>query len=458
MQHEPLISKGRKHEKFNVLTTLSCFLFGVIFVLWVYSPVSRNLEEKVSVNPVEKPEASNSNSQDTIIHAESSERDYETCSARASQLYDEFNSDGASSQLERLSLVGEEEYDWRPLVQTYINTWMKVTWDEGRVYTLNENPKVGVTNCKQAPDCRTFCLQASRSSVRPSTQYCENTSTQCYDTSKIQCWRYVGAGLSFVWDGWRKWTVRIHARDLGDYNNHAFLILSKEDTKEVAYIFGPGGGAGKQIHQLCGRMHERCLDKFIERIPEDYTVYIMGHSEGSGWALCMDEYMKEKKMPQRRVLLATAPRLIPPNMLNSIISSPRPYLFLIAGLLESPKHGISMFDLFTFQGAIPTGYRSPPALGFTCTRNYAQFSHELNDCIIPDNIDLEEEYRHRLLPLKVGEIHIFDYYIACLSICLKKTFTKDFKFTSNTTPYVVPSVISWPDKKVSFSTNEHFKH
>jgi len=458
MQHEPLISEDAKDGKCNVLTTFSFLLFALFFVHRLCNLVSRDLEVKLSVNPLEKPETSHSKIQGTELHEESSEQGHETCLSRVSQLYGDSHSDGSSFHVEQLSLVDEEEFDWRPLIQTYINTWTMVTWDEGRVYTLNEDPEIRVTNCKEAPDCKTFCLEASRSTIRPSAQYCKNSSLQCYDTSKIQCWRYVGAGLSFVWDGWRKWTVRIHARDLEDYNNHAFLILSKEDTKEVAYIFGPGGGAGKQIHQLCSRMHERCLDKFIQRIPKDYTVYIMGHSEGSGWALCMDEYMKENKMPQRRILLATAPRLIPPDMLNSVISSPRPYLFLIAGLLESPQQGISMFDLFTFQGAIPTGYRSPPSLGFACTRNYAGFSNNLSDCIIPKNVDLQEEYEHRLLPLKVGEIHVFDYYISCLSICFKKTFTQDFTFKPNTTPYIVPSVISWPDKKVSFITNDHLKH
>ena len=80
----------------------------------------------------------------------------------------------------------------------------------------------------------------------------------------------------------------------------------------------------------------------------------MGHSEGSGWAICMDEFMQQRKLPNQRILLGTGPRMVPQEMAKTLIASQRPMLFLQSGLIEPA--GIeeitdySFFDLFTFQG------------------------------------------------------------------------------------------------------------
>ena len=85
----------------------------------------------------------------------------------------------------------------------------------------------------------------------------------------------------------------------------------------------------------------------------------MGHSEGSGWAICMDEFMKDNKMPNKRVLLGTGPRMVSQEMEKSLVSqTDRPMLFLQSGLIEPA--GIdylttsSFFDLFTFKGDMVT--------------------------------------------------------------------------------------------------------
>jgi len=241
------------------------------------------------------------------------------------------------------------------------------------------------------------------------------------------CWQRMGGAP--VWDGEKEWSMVLHMRG-EDYNDHAFMIMARQTEKEVMYVFGPGGGAGKQIDQLCARMGERNLATFISRIPEDFTVYIFGHSEGSGWAMCMDDLMQKNQQTIRRVLLTSGPRMISQKMLADLNASPRPFMFLASGILEA---GAPMYDLFTFGGNIPRDYTSPPVTAFTCSKNQKA---NLDNCVVPEAVNLADEMEQRYYPRRVGEVHLFQFYRECLRICLKTTF-QGMQLVPNTIPYII---------------------
>jgi len=341
---------------------------------------------------------------------------------------------GSSSQPQTANEM--VDFDWKPLIQMYLHTWSLVTWLQGNVYKMNENPRVPFENCRGRVMCDIYCshMIRKRPGDVPASPFCKKSPTECWDTSKTYCWRYQGG--SPVWDGTKEWSQVLHARDKEDYNKHAYMILAKGDTKEVAYIFGPGGGRGKDVESLCARMGERALETMITRIPPDFLVYIMGHSEGSGWAICMDEFMQQRKMPNKRVLLGSGPRMVPQEMARKLISSQRPMLFLQSGLIEPT--GIqeitdsSFFDLFTFQGDQPDYYTTLPTVAFICGKMPPIFN--LRICIVPDQVDLSYEMKHRNHITKLAEAHQFSFYRECLNTCFESTFN-DFTFKPNTLPY-----------------------
>lgn len=312
-------------------------------------------------------------------------------------------------------------YDWQPVISSYINIWNMVTWEAGKPYRIRDDPNVDKKNCKSDYLCKDYCL--NEENTQP---FCKKDG-KCWDTTKTGCWKYFGG--TPVWDGAKEWKMVLHRREK-DYNDHAFMIFAREKQKEVTYLFGPGGGKGKQIDELCARMGERGLANAISRIPADFTVYVFGHSEGSGWAMCMDELMRTKQQPNPRVLLTSGPRMISKAMHDNLKASPRPFLFLQSGLEES---GTPWYDLFTFLGFIQKGYTSPPIVSFHCSKNEKL---NLANCVVPERVDLAEEMRTRLYPMRLGEVHLFQYYRECLRSCLSTTM-QGMKLQPNTTPYVV---------------------
>jgi len=426
MQSEPLLSKKRNESHVNVLLSLIfTFLLTVPFIFRARKFFSHEAAIAVIQNSENSANsqapAVEKGMQSMSIASQSSSAEPPKLDAGSPAAIDMSWRD-ISGGIPLDAAAASVAYDWQPAISSYISIWNMVTWEENRPYPIRADTKVDKKNCKNKYSCEDYCM--NKENAQP---FCKTSDHKCWDTTKTGCWQYFVP--SPIWDGAKEWTMVRHIREK-DYNDHAFMIFARAKEKEVIYLFGPGGGKGKQIDELCARMDDKGLSLYISKIPADFTVYIFGHSEGSAWAMCMDELMRTNQQPNPRVLLTSGPRMISKRMLDNLKASPRPFLFLQSGLEEN---GTPWYDLFTFQGYIQKRYSSPPIVSFHCSKNAKL---DLANCVVPERVDLAEEMQTRLYPMRVGEIHLFSYYRECLRSCLL-TAMQGMKLQPNTIPYVV---------------------
>merc|ERR1719499_1492446 len=162
----------------------------------------------------------------------------------------------------------------------------------------------------------------------------------------------------------------------------------------------------------------------LQSIPHDHGVVFAGHSEGSGWALCAHDYMRDVGLPQERRAIVTGSLMLDFEFMQKVDANfKETTLFLIvAGQLSqafSPLQRI-LTDVLTLSK--PDSGATLPQFGYACT---SPEGDKPISCLSPqppldiqESINFVREKGGMGVKNMLTEIHYFLYYSRCFEVCL----------------------------------------
>jgi len=207
---------------------------------------------------------------------------------------------------------------WAPLLDTYFELGgLCMSKLHGDPYKLNVDPTVDMELCKQQSerlDCKTACMKKLQG--LPVGPYCIKAPVirafdsidYCWDTSKMGCWNQRGGSQVYYTVGGATHEFLLHEHYTG-----AVSLQSKSPLMHYMLMSGTsyhflmfGVGSVRQFEGICEKILQfEELLKAIATIPPDRTILIGGHSEGSGWAICLNDYLTRMGNLNTRYVIAS---------------------------------------------------------------------------------------------------------------------------------------------------------
>jgi len=252
---------------------------------------------------------------------------------------------------------------WGSLLFTYFRIApLTMVRQHGDPYPTGVNAEVDMMNCLhggQVPMscsqiCRQrisrkdhvesrFCLRLSKSEVMTA-----NNLGDCWEVAAMDCWNKDG-GMK-IFDGSQNFTVRKHfLGGADDESNFRWMHLESE-TMTLMFF---GWGNVKSYEDICFEIvNVPELYRIANNIPPDHVVLTAGHSEGSGWAVCFNDYLHKQQIPNEHYVIGSG-SLVPSKEYFEMLdpSMWRDSLFLLLGI-QMPSHimgGIMLPDLLTIR-------------------------------------------------------------------------------------------------------------
>jgi len=252
---------------------------------------------------------------------------------------------------------------WGSLLFTYFRfAPLTMVRQHGDPYPIGDNPEVDMMNCLHgdqvpmscAQICRQrvskrshvesrFCLRLSKSQVMTSSNLGE-----CWEVAAMDCWNKDGGMKLF--DGRQNFTVRKHF--LGGADEDSNFRWMHLESKSMTLMFF-GWGTVKSYEDICSEVvNVPELYRIANNIPSNHVILTAGHSEGSGWAVCFNEYLHKQKIPNQHYVIGSG-SLVPSKEYFETLDPGmwRNNLFLLLGI-QMPPHimgGLMLPDLLTIR-------------------------------------------------------------------------------------------------------------
>jgi len=370
---------------------------------------------------------------------------------------------------------------WQTLAQTYFRAGpLPKTMRLGSEYRGNVNPGSSYAECpKSARTCRDVCLDflksrgvgpGSSSDMRPEPpkdMKCLHVEdSECWDVPKMRCWNPDGG--VFVWDGTEEWRLIFHytanrkSSTPGSYftSNLPWIQLRSPLRKIDFFIFG--WGVNRPIHSICGELtssiqySDRNFPNQIRAVPPDHSIVLAGHSEGAGWAVCANLWIKKRNIPFTVRVLGTG-SLVADDIFNDEYfqySKEEENLFMLTADLVKLHGGTELVaDLFPIK--MTKEGITLPQFGYACAfeRSGSQTAEDQRGllaihrprCLDPQpNISLDDSLKlvnqHELMNAgTLVTIHALKTYSDCFQACLPNFEASGFDFTPNVPRWRLPS-------------------
>jgi len=358
-------------------------------------------------------------------------------------------------------LVKRERPDWNNLIKPYLGFYSFVdTKQNGSPYRGSAaSPIVDGSNCDTNPRhfCGAVCEDVLKDPSFLQPPFCIYTKPDtaerlCWDTSKMSCWNENGGGT--VWDGTSTWTVQKHWSGHPEIEEpkHTWLHMSSDAFDVIFFTWGykrPYEEVMKEVNAY-GTLHAQ-----VKGINAEKKILIAGHSEGSVWAVCLNEWMIANKIPNpRRVIIsgsipptydfsATLTRESRDNMLSLVASEKAE-----DENLKKQIGGEIYADVFPMlkdePGENSVEIKSWPSFGFTCIPG--QGINPKPTCLpqtTPDYGETIMAYRNSdeqwLFEIVVQGVHQWSTYKSCLKACIPEfQKTDNFNFDENLSVELFP--------------------
>jgi len=334
--------------------------------------------------------------------------------------------------------------DWNEMLPSYFElaTLMKVM-EQDMPYAGPASPHVPVKYCdpkyvtKRTP-CREVCEKRNKQVDGHDTyvpfdeeRFCFtidpfSKDVICWDTFKMRCWNQRGGNE--VWDGQFEWVLLRHfqlEKASGPSEASAapqmvpYLHFRSLQRRIDFFIFGwtylDFQTHTRRMSDICRHLEKQFeIMQSIYAIPPDNAVVFAGHLEGSGWALCAEQYMARMKMPQDRRVLTSSTYLDDRN-----VRFKRNGLhMLLASKLADGHEDKVVGDVIPFTKSLGGGI-SLPMFGYSCLVSDVG---KMQSCVRPTpEVDLQEslkQYAFSRYPEKIfREMHYFKSYYECFQLC-----------------------------------------
>jgi len=205
------------------------------------------------------------------------------------------------------------ELDWQMITKTYFSVaTISKTMRLGSEYRGENDPIVNYAeSCRGSRKCRDVCLEilqheaGSTRIMMPKDVTCiHKEDTECWRVADMRCWNPEGGKQ--VWDGIREWDLIYHYRmgnkKMGSFSyytsNFPWIHLRWNEGKMDFFIFA--WGVTRPISNICAEIlssvssDDHNIPLHLRMVPPDHAVIFGGHSEGAGWAICSNMYLKER--------------------------------------------------------------------------------------------------------------------------------------------------------------------
>jgi len=362
--------------------------------------------------------------------------------------------------------LGVVNLEWSHLVPTYfgvaslsrlMRTGSEYRGKEPLVVNYEQFCFAGTRRCRQ------ICVEkqqaesaaSSSTSSMPTDEYCIHEENICWEVSKMRCWNSEG-GIK-IWDGNHDWDLIFHMRfrmtskrlDMYVSSNLPWLHMRSVEKKIDFFVFA--WGTTRQISSICSelsysaQMSDRNFPAQLQTVPSDHAIVVSGHSEGAGWAVCANDLMIKRRIPNERRVIGTGAIVADEYFYNEYVakSPPEHNLFMLTAVLVDLKAGAEIVpDLFPTT-MTNTGI-SFPQFSYACTMNKASSDMGTNmagagqvRCLNPQpEINLQESRRiAKAYDLESSgiliTIHSLKVYQNCYQACIPMFRSINWNFEAN---------------------------
>jgi len=314
---------------------------------------------------------------------------------------------------------------WDPLLETYFDLEALTAREHATPYRFKEDPDVGASPCDMHEDtenCDLVCEKILSGERHKTSKYCYKPNPpgfdHCWDTTKMKCWNTEGNCKH--WDGAREWKVIRHMNLLrGDPMNRKMRMLHMRNTAEKEDVILFGWGSAKPVRAICNALRGRTdFMRHLWTIPRENTLLIGGHSEGSGWAVCLNEIMQENGFPNLHNVIASGTLVPMKDFLDNMdeYSKMHSLFMLNAQVVEG---GQLIPDIFTMICAIE-GY-TLPHFGYICNADNTECLGIMTQTQAQELVDDVQERRSKRpekhVPAMTKTAHMLTNYKKCWRIC-----------------------------------------
>jgi len=340
--------------------------------------------------------------------------------------------------------------------------------EHGDPYELDRSPLVDHSLCDERENtmrCENVCRLQLEGRGFLATTFCYYLSRrqygmdyhfgECWSVGNMRCWNRNGRIDVMDRDVGKFWSIRRHYTGRKEHTEENWLtapdfrylhLTSLEQGKDL-FLFGWGNV--REIQEICDILNDFPeLLTSIDTIPPNHEIIIGGHSEGSGWAYCFNEYLFKKGLPHERRVIGSGVLVANRQLLDRMDSYSRENsLFLTVGNLL-PDHllgGGMMPDV------LPMKYKEQgttfPMFGYKCDqRSDGCLGFEEN----PLDFNAGLQWVHRgcesadnrgIMSRLVKDVHSFSNYRDCYRVCIHEFRKVDgFNFQTNVPPFSVKKV------------------
>jgi len=368
------------------------------------------------------------------------------------------------NSFEKEESVGAPEFNQIELVDTFFSIGsLPRLMRNSKPYRGAEDPNVSMATCSDPSTmkCQQICLNRQGKGVastkgessnepQAETAHCTRINSkkirECWDVSKMRCWNSYDGG-NLIYDNRHEWLLLRHWQ--GEFersSNVNIQWMHLRSTEKELDLFVFSWGEVRPSSMICAQLATVSgLPMRFQSIPRTHGVVFMGHSEGSGWAFCANDYMGQVDLPQlRRVivsgsimldfdLLASMDVETRSNSLSLLVGSTLP-VFVGTGSGEKVQPDVLPLSK-------PEAGATVPAFGFSCSGDIQR--GERLQCLSPQPLlSLEDGLRqikslgNILGPKLLGDIHSFTNYRECYFACRQYFEKIGYDFTPNIPSYI----------------------
>jgi len=342
--------------------------------------------------------------------------------------------------------------NWFPLLKTYFGLLSLILKAPGDPYILLESPVVEMSECDGHPEtisCEDACELILNK--KPVTPLCykiprEGSLTKyqgCWNTTIMGCWGksgeipvYLGKDEFLLHRKYNAETVQkmkivtyvdkqtIFSERWNRIPGMHWMHFSHEINNQEIILFG--WGSVNPIDMVCDLVQKnKDIQQLVSEIPPDRSILIGGHSEGSRWAICFNELLADKKLPNPRRLITTGSIVAPESFFESRWDryNQENSLFLVVGLPypEDQPNAVIMPDVYTISKTTENGtFVTFPQFGYKCDGYGACLSINVDDKPFDFNegIQMLRTQGEELEEVLHDHVHAFRTYRECFQQCL----------------------------------------